>query len=267
VRKWLGTLLVVGFVGALCALTLGASSASAAQRRDYDCDDFTTQAEAEEYLLEGDPYNLDGDNDGVACEELPCPCDYTPPYRGGGGGGEDGGSHHPPPPPPSLNKAVARRLAFAKSRRFNSRNRLISKVSFGGCSRRSPYKIRCQFSGRGATKASTTRCGITVVVKGEGSVATAKLRARCRSQKILFLTFARAIPAIRAAAEEEAARAVTIAVSNRLSAVRIEATAAWSEPRKQGAGECEERLIARLTPADEVAVTRGPVVCSAPPSA
>ena len=41
---------------------------------DYDCADFSTQAEAEQYLLPGDPYNLDGDDDGVACETLPCPC-------------------------------------------------------------------------------------------------------------------------------------------------------------------------------------------------
>lgn len=47
---------------------------------DYDCADFATQAEAQEYLLPGDPYRLDGDNDGIACESLPCPCSYyTPP--------------------------------------------------------------------------------------------------------------------------------------------------------------------------------------------
>jgi len=54
---------------------------------DYDCADFANQAEAQEYLLPGDPYNLDGDNDGVACEDLPCPCST--------------GSPPPPPPPPA----------------------------------------------------------------------------------------------------------------------------------------------------------------------
>jgi hypothetical protein len=38
---------------------------------DYDCSDFATQEEAQEYLLPGDPYNLDADNDGIACEDLP----------------------------------------------------------------------------------------------------------------------------------------------------------------------------------------------------
>src|SRR5215211_5792029 len=37
----------------------------------YDCADFATQAEAQGFLLAGDPYGLDADNDGIACEELP----------------------------------------------------------------------------------------------------------------------------------------------------------------------------------------------------
>lgn len=46
---------------------------------DYNCSDFANQAEAQEHLLPGDPYGLDGDNDGVACESLPCPCSSTSP--------------------------------------------------------------------------------------------------------------------------------------------------------------------------------------------
>ncbi len=43
----------------------------------YNCDDFTTQAEAQdvyEYCKFGksnDPHRLDGDDDGIACESLP----------------------------------------------------------------------------------------------------------------------------------------------------------------------------------------------------
>ena len=76
---------LLGTVAAVCALALclvAAPSASAARHRDYDCADFANQAEAEEYLLPGDPYNLDADNDGLACEDLPCPCDYTPAEAG-----------------------------------------------------------------------------------------------------------------------------------------------------------------------------------------
>ena len=41
---------------------------------DYDCTpgvDFDTQEEAQQFLLAGDPYGLDADNDGMACDDLP----------------------------------------------------------------------------------------------------------------------------------------------------------------------------------------------------
>jgi Excalibur calcium-binding domain len=67
-----------------------------AKALDYDCSDFSSQAQAQEHLLPGDPYNLDGDNDGIACEELPCPCSSStppppapPPAPPAGGGGEE----------------------------------------------------------------------------------------------------------------------------------------------------------------------------------
>lgn len=69
------TLLVL--FAALCVTF--ALAPSAAQALDYDCGDFSTQAEAQEYLTAGDPYRLDGDDDGRACEELPCPCSYGGP--------------------------------------------------------------------------------------------------------------------------------------------------------------------------------------------
>ena len=38
---------------------------------DYDCSDFSTRSQAHRQLLPGDPYGLDADGDGVACEDLP----------------------------------------------------------------------------------------------------------------------------------------------------------------------------------------------------
>ena len=54
----------------------------------YDCSDFETQAEAQ--LLPGDPYGLDGDNDGQACDTLPSGGTISggSPIGGGGGGGD-----------------------------------------------------------------------------------------------------------------------------------------------------------------------------------
>jgi hypothetical protein len=199
--RWLGGLLALG-TGVLLCVCIAAPTASA-HRRDYDCSDFATQAEAEEYLLPGDPYNLDADGDGIACEDNPCPCSYRP------GGSEEvettPAKPEPPPPPPKLNKAVARSAARAKARLFNLRNKLISRVSFDGCRRRSPYKLRCEFDGLGETQTVRGRCAMTVIVRGEGSDAHAKLRATCRSERLLYLTFRRAIPEIRLAGERRVA--------------------------------------------------------------
>lgn len=77
----------------LAALALLAAAALPAppdaRALDYDCADFATQAEAQEHLLAGDPYRLDGDHDGIACEDLPCPCSYAAPVA-------------PPPPAPPM---------------------------------------------------------------------------------------------------------------------------------------------------------------------
>jgi hypothetical protein len=90
-RIWTGLTLLLG-IAALIVLTQQPAPAAA---RDYDCADFANQAEAEEYLEPGDPYNLDADNDGIACEDLPCPCSYSP------GGGEEGGGGNSEPAPQS----------------------------------------------------------------------------------------------------------------------------------------------------------------------
>lgn len=50
-----------------------------ARTADRDCSDFATQGEAQDYYLRiggpgSDPDRLDADNDGSACDSLPCPC-------------------------------------------------------------------------------------------------------------------------------------------------------------------------------------------------
>jgi hypothetical protein len=50
---------------------LSEATRSAAPARDYDCDDFESQEEAQLYLVPGDPYRLDEDGNGLACETLP----------------------------------------------------------------------------------------------------------------------------------------------------------------------------------------------------
>src|ERR1700760_1520035 len=146
---------------------------------------------------------------------------------------------------PKLNKAIARAAASAKARRYNSRNRLISLLSFQGCARSSRYKIRCSFYGRGRTQTLSTGCNITVIVKGEGSLASTKLRPSCRSERLLYLTFARAELAIRVVAgdlpaerEPPAGPTILLSGAQRLSALEIEVIASWSL-RATVAEECE----------------------------
>jgi hypothetical protein len=71
-------------IGAVAAAICMFPAPPQAAALDYDCADFSSQSQAQGYLLPGDPYNLDGDNDGIACESLPCPC--------------SAGSTAPPPP-------------------------------------------------------------------------------------------------------------------------------------------------------------------------
>lgn len=52
---------------------------SSAIAADKDCADFASQRTAQIFFLKHggpsrDPHRLDGDNDGVACEDNPCPC-------------------------------------------------------------------------------------------------------------------------------------------------------------------------------------------------
>jgi hypothetical protein len=246
-------------VVALGLVAVAAPSASA-HRRDYDCSDFANQAEAEEYLLPGDPYDLDADSDGIACEDLPCPCSSSA-GGGGGAGNATTTTPAPPPKPPKLNKAAGRAAALAKAKLFTRRNRLVSLVRFHGCSRRSRQKLRCDFTGLGRTQTSTSTCAIAVIVTGEGSQAHAKLRATCRSEELLYLTFARAIPEIRLAGEELAQRGVAVVESERLNDLEIEGIVEWQRPAKIREG-CEARLTARLASSDEVVVVRETPTCN-----
>lgn len=73
-------LAVVATTATLMVLLIAAlpSSASAS---DKDCADFPTQRAAQLFFLRHggpryDPDRLDADDDGIACEDNPCPCYY-----------------------------------------------------------------------------------------------------------------------------------------------------------------------------------------------
>jgi hypothetical protein len=60
---------------ALALVAAAALAQPAAAFRDRDCADFKSHAQAQRFFEKHnpgrDPHNLDGDNDGIACEDLP----------------------------------------------------------------------------------------------------------------------------------------------------------------------------------------------------
>jgi len=211
---------------------------------DYDCADFATQEEAQEYLEPGDPYGLDGDGDGIACEDLP---------SGGGGGGGGGGSSEPPPPPepPKLRKAVAKRVARAKAAHFDRLRPQVTGIAFNRCARRSNYRIDCSFHTDGRTSDSETSCALTVIVRGEGSLASATLRSRCRQERIL--SFRRAREAMEPEAERLAEKPVGLSGLQRQSRTVISGEASWTH-RTTTRERCAVELAAVLLSSGAVEV-------------
>jgi hypothetical protein len=170
-RRWVPLLAIVVAAAALPALSPASASAAA---RDYDCADFANQAEAQEYLLPGDPYNLDGDNDGVACEDLPCPCSNEAP-SGGGGGGSAQPAPPPPPPPYRLKMATARHAALRLARKVARRNPNLTAASLGGCHRRGARRINCLATARGETSSNRTTCRLRIAVRAVNRQPKARL--------------------------------------------------------------------------------------------
>jgi hypothetical protein len=84
-----GTFFLVLTCWVFCSLAC--EGVAVAQTADlYDCSDFDTQEVAQAQLLPGDPYGLDADNDGMACDSLPSGGTTSggSPIGGGGGGGD-----------------------------------------------------------------------------------------------------------------------------------------------------------------------------------
>lgn len=79
------TWILAVLIGALLAFALLAAApggsplpAPSASAADKDCSDFESQKKAQKFFKKhnpkDDPHGLDADNDGLACENNPCPC-------------------------------------------------------------------------------------------------------------------------------------------------------------------------------------------------
>lgn len=243
----------------LLALTLLATAVLAqapgtAQARDYDCADFANQAEAQEYAGNGDPYGLDGDDDGIACEDLPCPCSYEESSGGGGGGG--GPATTPPPPPPyHLTKAAARQASRAAVRKFVRRNPNVSSGSVGSCRRLAERRVDCQAAAGGRTSTTKTTCSLRVAVRAVNRHPKAKLASvRCRSVDTVKLKARQAAGAIRAEGSRIAGTRVSLGFLERRSRISFLGTVEWAQTSTAPAAkeECFALMEAELTPARQV---------------
>lgn len=215
----------------LVALTLVATAAlaqapSAAEARDYDCADFANQAEAQEYAGNGDPYGLDGDNDGVACEDLPCPCSTE------AGGGEEESKPMPPPPPPyHLTKGAARNAAHAVVAKFVRRSSRVASGYVGACHRLGERRVDCEGTARGRSGTVKTTCRFRVAVRAVDRHPKARLTSvNCQDKDTLRLKGADAARAIRARGAELAGKRVSLGFLERQSRTSFLGSVEWTQP-------------------------------------
>ena len=106
---------------------------STAAGGDRDCDDFNTQAQAQAFFNNagpGDPHRLDGDdNDGRACETLPCPC--------------AGSNNNPPPPGPVVHRETGNVVRIIDGDTLRVRLRSGATVSVRLLGINTPERGRC----------------------------------------------------------------------------------------------------------------------------
>jgi hypothetical protein len=233
-------LLASGVIAALAVLP-------ASVLADYDCADFATQEEAQEYLLPGDPYRLDGDDDGIACEDL---------ASGGGGGGSVESEPAPPPPPPKLDKDVAQAAATHTARAFVNGSPRLDSLGFEGCRRKALRHVNCRFVGRGQAGEERVTCRFKVSVEGTNeSPATDLGRVRCRTQQTAILRYGQAKQAMQQAATGLAGKPVALDLS-RLSRLTYWGWTEWRQtvPGSTMSETCYVELTAELQPSGAVHV-------------
>jgi hypothetical protein len=250
----------------LIAVGLSAPLPSPASAADLDCADFSSQAEAQENLLPGDPYGLDGDSDGIACEDNPCPCSSAT----GGGDVNSPSTPVPPPPPPPyhLSKSAARAESKRIAKKFVRRNAQVGSLSFGGCHRLATRRVDCDLTARGSTARQRTTCSLSVIVRAKDRHPVGRLASTdCRTKSLLLLSFERAKQSMLEAANPIAGKRVSIELT-RINRLEFEGEALWGRPGAAPASSesCSLELFAELLPSDVVRVLVGEPACAGTPA-
>lgn len=246
-------------IAALTGVLLVAPSPPQASAVDFDCADFPNQAAAQEYLLPGDPHRLDADDDGIACEDLPCPCSAS-----SGEGGPEPAATPMAPPPYRLTKADARRAALKVAREFARSNDFVTTAVVGECRRRAQRRIDCFAVDRGESSTTKTACHLRISVRASNRRPYAELASsQCQTTSLLKLTAARARAALDAMASEIAGKPVAVAAIQRISATSFVGRAEWTRPgATDGSDNCITFLKAVLLAPDQVMASLDLFTCS-----
>jgi len=242
--------IIVSALATIAVFAIAPAIASA----DYDCADFATQEEAQEYLLPGDPYGLDADNDGVACEDLP---------SGGGGGGSV--EKTPPPPPPKLDKSVARDAATRVARNVVRESGRLDNVAFKGCRRKSRQHVNCRFLARGTGGDRRVTCRFKVAVEGTNENPATDIGARrCRTEVTARLQYGRAKAAMQRVAADLAGKQVPLDIS-RLNRLTFWGWSEWKQPTPDATATeaCYVELTVELQPSGSLRVRAENLACLA----
>jgi len=222
---------------------------------DFDCGDFSTQAEAQDYLEPGDPYGLDADSDGIACESNPCPCGSG---SAGGDGGSGGGHAEPAAPPPyHLKKSAARRAAQRIVRRFVAQSPAVDSALFGPCLRQAERSVDCLATATGETTMHSTSCQLRVAVRAVDRRPRAQLeKTECQTKSTAQLTAAQAKQAMLRRAREFTENSLEITELERRTHRTFVGWTEWTEyaihaPR----AFCFAEIEVELVPPEELRVS------------
>lgn len=241
--------LVISLSALAAALLVLSVMPATAAAEDYDCSDFSNQAEAQEHLLPGDPYGLDGDNDGIACEDLPCPCSYE---EGSGSGGDGGPSK--PAPPYHLTKSAARHEARRITRKFANRNPRVDRFTVGACNRKAERRIDCQATARGKTSDTATTCHLRIAVRAVNRHPVGRLISpHCTTKSTLRLTADQARAAIKKKGAEIAGKPVVVIFVEREGARQFVGAVEWTQQNTaQQKEECSASFEVEMTLSREI---------------
>lgn len=229
---------------ALCAIAVGVlahAPAPAMATDQWECSNFSSQEQAQEFFYPGDPNNLDPDKDGIACEGLPCPCSDA--ARSAKSGRHS--DHF---------TRGAERISKSLIAGLTRQSPDLQSWSFNGC-HRNRSNVDCLLGAQGESISRRLACRYAITVSAGRRRATGRIIGHsCHSVSLPHLTMKRAKRAMWdavGAAAGPGAEPLPLVVS-RIDRLTIGGTSVWvtnpDPATRQGENICELRMTAELRP-------------------